>query len=253
MYEFSVGGVISDTVQKFTRRFGLHFVYALLPALLAGAVSYLAAMRTTAEITTGTSPALAMFGSPLYWIALLVGILCSCWGITGIVASMLQSQGRPLTFADMASISIANIAKFLLLYIIWYVGIVIGMILLVIPGLILLTMWAAAIPAMVDGRLGPWQALGESARLTKGKRLRVFATLVILMIVMTIPSGILLSTFGMGDAMSMLQQRQSQPLFYSGISLVTSSLFTVVLAAYLSALFERLNGGVSPALAETFA
>ncbi|HEX7852383.1 MAG TPA: glycerophosphoryl diester phosphodiesterase membrane domain-containing protein [Sphingobium sp.] len=49
-------------------------------------------------------------------------------------------------------------------------GIVLGLILLIVPGVMLFTRWAVAVPAMMRENLGATEALGRSADLTKGAR-----------------------------------------------------------------------------------
>ena len=55
--------------------------------------------------------------------------------------------------------------------------------LLIVPGLILLTMWYVAIPACVVEQTGPWKSLSRSAALTKGNRWKVFGMLALLIII----------------------------------------------------------------------
>jgi len=55
--------------------------------------------------------------------------------------------------------------------------------LLVIPGIIVFVITAAAVPAVVVERPGIWGSIKRSAELTKGNRWRVFALLVIFYIV----------------------------------------------------------------------
>ena len=58
--------------------------------------------------------------------------------------------------------------------------------LLIVPGLILLTMWFVAIPACVVEQTGPWKSLSRSAALTKGNRWKVFGMMVLLTILSAI-------------------------------------------------------------------
>jgi uncharacterized membrane protein len=66
-----------------------------------------------------------------------------------------------------------------------------GMIALVVPFFILLTMWWVATPACVVERTGPWTSLKRSAALTKGHRWKVFGTLLLLFVINVIVSQIL--------------------------------------------------------------
>jgi ABC-type multidrug transport system fused ATPase/permease subunit len=56
----------------------------------------------------------------------------------------------------------------------------IGLLLLIVPGLFLLTIWAVVAPAIVIERTGALGAFGRSAELTKGNRWQVFGVIVVL-------------------------------------------------------------------------
>ena len=55
--------------------------------------------------------------------------------------------------------------------------------LLIVPGLILLTMWYVATPVCVVERIGPWKSLRRSAALTKGNRWKLFGMMVLVAII----------------------------------------------------------------------
>jgi hypothetical protein len=57
-----------------------------------------------------------------------------------------------------------------------------GLILLIIPGLILYTMWIVGLPACVIERLRPWTSLRRSQELTKGHRWKLFGFTLLLVI-----------------------------------------------------------------------
>jgi hypothetical protein len=56
-------------------------------------------------------------------------------------------------------------------------------VLLIVPGLILLTMWYVATPVCVVERIGPWKSLRRSAALTKGNRWKLFGMMVLVAII----------------------------------------------------------------------
>lgn len=71
-----------------------------------------------------------------------------------------------------------------------------GFVLLLVPGLILSTIWFVALPACIVERFGPWTSLRRSLQLTKGHRWKILG-LVLLLLVPTWSSsfvGWLLST-----------------------------------------------------------
>jgi membrane-anchored glycerophosphoryl diester phosphodiesterase (GDPDase) len=63
------------------------------------------------------------------------------------------------------------------------IGIMLGFMLLIVPGIILLTMWAVAIPALVIEREGVGAAFRRSSQLTKGARWKIFALFLVLLII----------------------------------------------------------------------
>ena len=74
--------------------------------------------------------------------------------------------------------------------------------LLIIPGLMLLTRWYLAAPACVVERLGPRDSMRRSAQLTEGHRWKVFGGIVLLVIGSTIASQTITASFTvMGGAM----------------------------------------------------
>lgn len=79
-----------------------------------------------------------------------------------------------------------------------YIGIVLGMILLIVPGFILFTMWSVALPAAIVERTGVFRALGRSRDLTSGRRWRVFGAILIPILISIVTSWILIGlVFGL--------------------------------------------------------
>jgi hypothetical protein len=71
------------------------------------------------------------------------------------------------------------------------IAIVVGFILIIIPGLILITIWAVIIPVIVLERSGPIASFGRSQQLVRGNAWPVFGTLVVLFIIEIVVSIVL--------------------------------------------------------------
>jgi hypothetical protein len=71
------------------------------------------------------------------------------------------------------------------------IALIVGIILLIVPGFIVLTMFLVAIPVCVVEALGPLQSLGRSRALTKGHRWKIFAIYIVPLLVLGIGSFIL--------------------------------------------------------------
>ena len=62
------------------------------------------------------------------------------------------------------------------------IAIAIGFVLLIVPGLILITIWAVVVPVVVIERTGVFEAFGRSRQLVKGSGWQVFGVLILLFI-----------------------------------------------------------------------
>lgn len=92
-------------------------------------------------------------------------------GVRDLTMSALARSVRPVLLPVIAASLVAG------------VGVSIGLALLIVPGLILLTLWAVVIPVIVIERLGVIDAFGRSQRLVRASALQVFAVLVVLFLV----------------------------------------------------------------------
>ena len=89
-------------------------------------------------------------------------------------------NGQQPTFSDAFNRGLAVLLPIIGLSILAYLGIMIGTMLLIIPGIYLFVRWSVAVPVLVQERLGVIESLRRSAELTKGSRWRIFALIVIL-------------------------------------------------------------------------
>ena len=66
------------------------------------------------------------------------------------------------------------------------IGIWIGFVLIVVPGLILLTFWSLIVPEIVVGGAGPLEAFGRSWRTVRGYAWNVFGTLILVYLILIV-------------------------------------------------------------------
>jgi hypothetical protein len=112
-------------------------------------------------------------------------IISSLLGMIGHLAIYHLVLGdRNPTVGEAISLGLGSFLTFLLASIIATVGITIGMLLLIIPGIYLAVKFMLAGPAIVaEGIKSPLDALSRSWALTKGNSLRIFAFVVIIAVV----------------------------------------------------------------------
>jgi len=85
------------------------------------------------------------------------------------------------------------------------IGIAIGLVLLVVPGLILLTIWSVIAPVIVVEHSGVIDAFGRSRALVKGNGWQVFGVIVVVFLITAIVSFVLRAIgVGISDSFAML-------------------------------------------------
>ena len=75
------------------------------------------------------------------------------------------------------------------LYILLYMGLIVGFILLIIPGIWLYVAWSVAVPTLLIERRNPFRALGRSRRLVKGRWWASAAILIVASLMVTLIAG----------------------------------------------------------------
>jgi hypothetical protein len=136
----------------------LTLVFALFSALLS-----------VGSLAGGFAAALA-FG-----LSLLVGVT-----YTGIVVQALCVPGSPDDIGGLWGTIRPVLARLIWVSLVAAIGVVGGLFLLIVPGLILLTIWSVAQPVVVVERKGVFESLGRSTELVRGNGLRVFLFLLVL-------------------------------------------------------------------------
>ncbi len=104
---------------------------------------------------------------------------------TGMVVRLVadvQDGRRDATAGKLLRAAAPVLGQLILVGVVAAIGIMAGFILLVIPGLILLTLWSVAAPVVVIENPGVFPALRRSRLLVRGNGLQVFAVIMILVV-----------------------------------------------------------------------
>jgi hypothetical protein len=175
--DLRLGSIISRSAGVLSRHF--------LPFFIVTLIAYAPTLLMESTHASGpVAPSEAL--SHALW-ALLAFVLLMVLSTLGY-AIMLHATFRDLRRRPVRLIESLNVGLrrfFPLIGIAFLVGalVVLGLILLIIPGVILYTMWFVALPACVVERYGPWTSLRRSRELTKGYRWKVFALALLLLVV----------------------------------------------------------------------
>jgi hypothetical protein len=178
--DFRVGRVLNRTAAVLGRHFPIYFiiiVVASLPSivLVKGDLSQFSPQDVGSIVIGGL-------------LAMVLGVL----GQAAVLHAAFQDmRGRPVNITESVVVGLRRFFPLIGLAIVMGVLVGLGAVLLIVPGMILWTMWIVSTPVCVVERLGPWSSLRRSAQLTKGYRWRVFGLMIVLFLVNAMVAGVL--------------------------------------------------------------
>ena len=152
--------------------------------LMPAAAAVFAVTGILATLLIAASPGLGL-------VSLLVSVVAITL-FTGMVVELVadvQDGRRDATAGALLRAATPVFGKLVLVGVVAGIGIVIGLILFIVPGLILITIWSVAAPVVVLERPEGLGALARSRELVRGNGWQVFAVIFILFILVTIVAG----------------------------------------------------------------
>ncbi len=133
------------------------------------------------------------------FVAAIVGVILEFVGQAVILYGAFQAmRGRSVIIGDAIRRGFARFWSIVGVSILVSLGIFVGLILFIVPGIILALRWAVALPACVVENLGPLAAMRRSAELTKGHRWQIFGMFVLIMLVFFVAFAIIGGLIGSG-------------------------------------------------------
>jgi hypothetical protein len=136
-------------------------------------------------VFTGILSILLIAASPVLAIVALIVSLAATTLFTGMVVELvsdIQDGKRDASAGQLLRAATPVLGQLILVGIVAGIGIAIGFVLIVVPGLILATVWSVAAPVVVLERPGGLRALGRSRELVRGNGWQVFGVILILVI-----------------------------------------------------------------------
>ena len=137
----------------------------------------------------------------LDFIGSIVSLVLTAF-FTGMVVMLvrdLQDGHRDSSLGELFSSVTPVFVPVIVVSILFGIGVAIGLVLIIIPGLILLTIWSVAVPVTVIERPGIFAAFGRSRQLVKGNGWQVFGTILLVWLIAIVVGalgGLLASAFG---------------------------------------------------------
>lgn len=239
---FDIGRVASLTFGVIARNpilfVGIALLFSGLPAF---AMTY-----SQFELALASGPEMTGWIAPFIIATLLTLILGALMQTSLVVATLQDLSGQRVDVAACLKRALVMFFPLLGLTILMWLGIGLGMILLVVPGIILYVMWFIAVPALVEERRGVIAALGRSRRLTAGARWPIFGMVVAFLVLSTTLS-----------VLPSVAQLTPSSLAYAILQAVLSMLASLIASTGVAATYVELRtvkeGANVDALAAIFA
>jgi fumarate reductase subunit D len=157
-------------------------------------------------------------------IAFIISVILYFVGQAVILYAAFQAmRGRDVIIGDAIGRAFSRFLSLLGISILVGLGVAIGFMLLIVPGIILALRWAVAVPACVVENKGPLESMRRSAELTKGHRWKIFGIWVLIAIVAIIILIIVGVLAGLG---AVVAQGLGRVLIAGVISLILTAIVT---------------------------
>ena len=185
----SIGAVLDEAWTLFTRFFLRFFVIGLV---VFAAVNLLYALVVTAIDADDGG---AAFGLAI--VGLATAVIGTTWLQGAFVYAVQDARDGSFdaTLGEVFSRVAPSIVPLLVAGLLAGLGIALGLLLLIVPGLFLLTIWAVIAPVIVLEKRPPFGAFGRSRELVRGHGWTVFGIVLITGLLTGIASGILQAAF----------------------------------------------------------
>jgi hypothetical protein len=158
---------------------GTSFALIALPQLLLGQIGLGAAVFD--NFRAGQYALAGIYG-------IMVGLLWLIASGALVQATVAHDQGRPADPREMLQVGVLRCLPLFAVYVLLTLGIWVGIMFFVVPGIMLAVMWSVSLPAIVAERPGVFGAFGRSRALTKGARWHVFGILLLAFIIYLLAS-----------------------------------------------------------------
>ena len=253
----SIGRVFSRAFGTIGARpltmFGISLLFGALPGVLINLAGQSTRLSAAAAFSEGVmAVSFGVFTLTLAFSFVAQGAL--------VRATVAHSDGHDVRFADSAVAGLRKIVPLFILAILLGLGVMLGLLLLIVPGIILYLVWAVAAPALVEEDCGILGAFSRSADLTRGARWNIFAiqlvSLLFYYVIAAIAGIVLVMVAGGVEAMVAARQGNT-PLLNILVTGAFNTLSITITAAIQTSLYVELrnwkDGPPSDALGDIFA
>jgi hypothetical protein len=230
-WEFRISDIVSQAFTTLGR--------ARTPILLTGLV--LALPSLALQLALGVDLSRSMFQMENAQLGALIGF----GGLLGLVFGTLGEvimtalaldalAGRPADFRVALAKGLRLLLPAILIRILWWLGVIFGMMLLFIPGLILMLTWLIVLPVLVAEGTGVFGSFSRSGELVRGARWRLLLLVAIVAVVFSMVSG-------MGQGFMLASATDAARITGAVIQALLTMVSTALTATGLSAIYHQLK------------
>lgn len=184
----TVGGVLGEAWNLYKRFLGRFFLTALIVFAVLDLISALAAQAASDSWSSG-----------LLWglVAALVSVVGYFWVQAALVETVhdVRDGRADRTIGETYRAVQPQLPAVVIAGILAAIGIMIGFILLIVPGLFLLTIWSMVIPVIVLERRSTGEAFTRSREVVRGHGWSVFGLVIVTFLIVAIASGVIRAVF----------------------------------------------------------
>ncbi len=185
----TVGAVLSEAIELYRRFFTRFFLTAAAVFVVLNLLTAIAA-----DVSDDGSDAVAALWSLASLVALIVGSLWLQGALTATVADVRDGRADEDIEATFRRVRPA-LGTLFVAGILTGLGIALGFLALIVPGLFLLTRWILVTPAVVLERKSATDAMRRSWALVRGHGWRVFAVILLTMLLSGIAQSVAIALF----------------------------------------------------------
>lgn len=249
----SIGRILSRTFSAITGNPGvmllIAFVFGAIPQT---AIDYYQQFRVD-PVDPGGLLVVVLVGSfaSLVFNLIVQGAL--------VRATMAEIEGERATLGECLATGLSRSLPLLGVAMLTGLGISVGFLLLIVPGIIFYLMWSVAVPVTVIERRGVVESMSRSGDLTAGARGTIFALMLIVGVV-TVGAGMISGAVSSAiDGVDGIAQtvRDGLPIAFLVVNAVVTTLATMFASAVPTALYVELRewkeGEIGESLADIFA
>jgi hypothetical protein len=249
--DFQIGDVVNRTFGAISRNFVTFF---LLSAVLVGIPTLVFGLAQYSLMSSGPG------GWVLWGLAILVN-LAAAYVLQGALVhgAVTDFNGGRASFNACLSTGLKHMVPLVVIALLMSLGIMLGMVLLIVPGIILSIMWIVALPARVVENTGITESFGRSRDLTRNNRWKIFGLFVIYIILATVISMLVMlpvGAAGYSAGQSGAIGAGSASIIAVVFNVIATVLTAIVSAAGVSAIYFELRkskeGVGAEALAKVF-